>query len=481
MLSFNVRTSCGPDDIPIEVFKVLGDYGLDLLVYLFNEILTSGRIPDAWRKSVITPIFKGKGDHQDVGNYRGIKLLSHTMKILEKILEKRLRDLIEVDINQFGFRPGVGTTDPQFCLRMAMEAFREKNKPFHAVFVDLEKAYDTVPRKLIWNCLRTREVPECYIRLIQDMYRDSTTAVRCRQGESRAFPVSVGLHQGSALSPFLFIVIMDEISKDCRRGGPWDMLYADDLVIFGSSHQDVERRLEAWRRAFESKGLRVSRSKTEYLSSDPRRTTMEIQSQPVKSVDCFKYLGSMVNTEVTSAGDVAHRVRCGWNTWKRLTPVLCDRRMPMKIKSKVYSSMIRPAILYGSECWAPLKTDEQKLHVAEMRMLRWMQGYTRLDRKTNEEIRSNVEIAPIQEVARARRLSWFGHVQRRGESHPLKKASRLQVEGRRGRGRPKKTWTATITADMKAKGVDASLVHNRKEWKKRTGPTLGYAGQGSTR
>ena len=131
-----------------------------------------------------------------------------------------------------------------FCLRMLQEKYREFNKKLHMVFVDLEKAYDTIPRELIWYCLRKRQVPEAYIDVIKDMYKCSTTRVSTSAGETESIQVEVGLHQGSALSPLLFIIIMDVISDDTVEDTPWSMQFADDLVLCDEKREVLEGRLE---------------------------------------------------------------------------------------------------------------------------------------------------------------------------------------------------------------------------------------------
>ena len=92
---------------------------------------------------------------------------------------------------------------------MMQEKYREKGQDLHLVFVDLEKAYDRVPRDLIWWRLRKNNVPEGYIKVIQDMYKDKLTQIQTRDGCTDYFRINVGLHQGSALSPLLIIIIMD--------------------------------------------------------------------------------------------------------------------------------------------------------------------------------------------------------------------------------------------------------------------------------
>ena len=111
--------------------------------------------------------------------------------------------------------------------------------------------------------------------------------------------------------------------------------------------------------------------------------------------------------------------REGWQKWNSVPGVLCDKRVPLGLKGKVYRMVVRPAVLYGSECWPLKKTQAQRLMVAEMRMIRWMCGFTRLDRIRNGVIRSLTEVAPIEEKMRELRLRWFGHVKRRSVVAPV--------------------------------------------------------------
>ena len=157
---------------------------------------------------------------------------------------------------QFGFMPGRSTTDAIFCLRMLLEKWTEGQKAVHCAFIDLEKAYDRVPREELWECLRLAETSECYIRIIQDMYNGATTTVRSAAGLTEEFKVGVGLHQGSALSPFLFAIIMDRLTEDIRKDAPWDMLFADNIVLCRQNYRELEEDLEIWRNALERRGLK---------------------------------------------------------------------------------------------------------------------------------------------------------------------------------------------------------------------------------
>ena len=138
-----------------------------------------------------------------------------------------------------------GTTDAMFVLRMLMEKYREGQRELYCVFVDLEKAYDRVPQEELWHCMRKSRMAETYVQHVQDMYEESETVVRYAVGTTESFKVKVGLHQESALSAFLFAVIMDRLEDEVRREPPWTMLFADDIAICEETRKEVERRLES--------------------------------------------------------------------------------------------------------------------------------------------------------------------------------------------------------------------------------------------
>ena len=119
----------------------------------FNRLLRGEKMPDEWRRSVLVPLYKSKGEIKQCGNYRGIKLISHTMKLWEMIIEARIRKDVTIAEQQFGFMPGRSTTEAIFCLRILLEKWTEVQKAVHCAFIDLEKAYDRVLREKLWECL----------------------------------------------------------------------------------------------------------------------------------------------------------------------------------------------------------------------------------------------------------------------------------------------------------------------------------------
>ena len=127
-----------------------------------------------------------------------------------------IRQVVSIDDSQFGFVPGRGTKDAIFVVRQVQEKYLAVNKRLYMAFVDLEKAFDCVPRKVIWWALRKLGVEEWIVRLVQGMYSTAQSRVRFGEGFSKEFEVKVGVHQGPVLSPLLFIIVLEALSREFR-------------------------------------------------------------------------------------------------------------------------------------------------------------------------------------------------------------------------------------------------------------------------
>ena len=169
------------------------------------------------------------------------------------------------------------------------------------------------------------------------------------------------------------------------------MLFVDDLVICAESKDKVEDELENWRYALERRGMKVSRSKTEYMCVNERNEngTVRLQGEELVKVEEFKYLGSIVQSNRDCGKEVKKRVQAGWNGWRKM---LGDRKVSAKVKGKVYETAVRPAMMYGLETVAVTKRHEAELEVAELKMLKFAMGVTRLEKIRNEYIRGTAHI-----------------------------------------------------------------------------------------
>ena len=178
VISLKDGKAAGPSELTKDIFKYAGWAGLDMLACSLQNIMNAESAPMQWSDSITIPLYKGKGDALECGKYRGLRLLDHGMKIYERILINKLLPLIRIDNNQFGFTAGKSTTDAIFILRQLQERFLEKKRQLIHIFVDLEKAFDRVPRSAIRWALRWQLVPERLITLIMSLYQNPKSQVK---------------------------------------------------------------------------------------------------------------------------------------------------------------------------------------------------------------------------------------------------------------------------------------------------------------
>ena len=135
---------------------------------------------------------------------------------------------------------------------------------------------------------------------------------------------------------------------------------------------------------------------------------MKIGDNIIPHITRFKYLGSIIQNDGEIEGDIIHRIQAGWSKWRNTSSVICDKKVPLKLKGKFYCT----TMLYETKCWGVKSQQENNLNVAEMRMLHWMSWHTRQDRIRNKCIREKVGVPPIVEKMVEFCLRWFGHVEK---------------------------------------------------------------------
>ncbi|GKB91563.1 hypothetical protein Tco_0963835 [Tanacetum coccineum] len=161
--------------------------------------------------------------------------------------------------------------------------------------------------------------------------------------------------------------------------------------------------------------------------------------------------------------DVSRRIKAAWMKWRAITGVLCDKKVLLKLKGKFYRVAIRPALLYGSECWPITKALANRVEVAELRMLRWTCGRTLSDMIPNGVYRAELEVENIINKMREGRLRWFRHVRRIPQSAPVRRVEALVVDGLRRRGRQKLRWEDRVKQDLKELRLSVDMTSDRND------------------
>ena len=217
----------------------------------------------------------------EFANWRGITLLSIPGKVFSRVLLERMKKEVEAVLRdeQAGFRQERSCTEQIATLRMILEQSLEWNTSLYVVFIDYEKAFDSVDRSTLWKLLQHYGIPEKIIRMIRLAYEPSTCQVIHGNTLTEPFTVLSGVRQGCLLSLFLFLLVMDwimkETTKDQARGIQWtlskhleDIDFADDVALLSQRHNNMTQKLESIRETAAMIGLKVNTQKTKSLREE---------------------------------------------------------------------------------------------------------------------------------------------------------------------------------------------------------------------
>ena len=365
-------------------------------------------------------------------------------------------------------------------------------------FVDLEKGFDCVLRDVICWAMRKLGIDEWLVRLVLSMYTDVRSRIRVGNGYSEEFGVMVGVHQGSVLSPLLFIIVLEALSREFRTGCPWELLYADDLMISAESMEELLVKLKTWKTEMEKKDLIVNIGKTKIMVSgmdldllkksgkdpcgvcqkgvgsnaifcggclcwihkkcsgikgplrpDPdfrcgrclgkARTVKEVKvnDEKLEAVPEFCYLGDMLSAGGGCELAAVTRCKCAWGKFRQLLPLLTNRNVPLVTRGRVYSTCVRSVMLHAAETGAMTAATLNRLRRNDRAMISWICNVKAKDEVSSDSLLSKLGIQDLDIVLRTSTMRWFGHVER--STGWIAKVRKLNVAAQKRPSRPKKT------------------------------------------
>lgn len=498
--------ACGPDGIPAEVYKFGGPQLTSRLHDLFTRIWETEQVPSDLKDAMIVTIFK-KGDRSVCGNYRGIALLSIAGKVLSRVLLNRLITLAETILpeSQCGFRGGRGTTDMIFVARQLMEKSVEQHRDLHMIFIDIEKAFDSVCRRTLWRVLERFGCPPRFTAILSALHNHMLGKVIYGGTVSEPFPIKTGVKQGCVLAPVLFALYLAAVDMHVKTertiGIPLryrldgclfnlrrlrtttktsdttvsELQYADDNGIMAHEGAELQDSTTAWDEGYRKFGLKMNYDKTKMLSLTSNEQDYRIQVANNNTIECvqrFVYLGSTLSSDNSLDQEITNRIRAAHCSYGRLMRrVFLNHGLRTCTKLAVYQAVVVSSLLYGCETWTlysrHLKLLEQ-FHIGKLRRLlriRWE------DRVPNDDVLLRANMQSMEGVIMRHRLRWLGHVQRMPPDRmPVKVLYSELSDGKRSAGGPRKRYKDQLKRSLIAVKIPPedlpTATSDRTQWRR---------------
>ena len=434
-------------------------------------------------------MYKKKGDRSLCENSRGISLLVVASKILTRIMLIRLCRHISEDIlpeTQCGFRKDRSTCDMIFCARQLQEKCNEQNTDLYIAFIDLQKAFDTVNRELLWTLLEKFGTPPKFLTILRKLHDGMTATVLASGERSEPFSIDVGVKQGCVIAPVIFNIFIsaitllsqnaipqdDKVSIQYRHDGSLfnlrrlqahtktmtnqilELQYADDCALVAHTPLALQRSLDAVAGSYEAMGLKMNVNKTEILmqrQNPEPQLTFHINGDEIKQVTSFKYLGSILSDKHNIDEEICNRINQASVAYGRLrNRVFQNDNLKLNTKITVYTAVCITTLLYGAETWTTYRRHIKQLETFHIRSLQRILKLTWRDKIPHTEILQRASTTTIETMIAQKQLRWTGHIIRMGEDRLPRQILYGQLShGHRRQGGQMKRYKDQIKATLK--------------------------------
>ena len=364
----------GIDEIPYEMILCLLKTNPQTILKLFNKILSSAGPITTWNTSILSPIHK-KGSKTDPDNYRAIALSCCLSKFFASVLNQRLLNFcIENNIiaeNQLGFMPGNRTSDALIILYNLFNKYCKQNKYIYACFVDFKKAFDSVPRHILFEKLLSYNITGKFYNSIRNMYIVDLACVSIGNQLTNSFRMNQGVKQGCILSPLLFNIFLSDLPDTLGIGesNPVfidqsktlnSLIWADDLLLLSETEIGLNTLLKNLEKYTKANLIQVNLKKTNCMIFNKTgrliRRNFWYQNEKIEIVREYKYLGFLITPSLNltlALKDLKDRGLRAYGALKTKLGNLFLKDIPTTIN--LFDALIKPILLYASDFWGILK------------------------------------------------------------------------------------------------------------------------------
>ena len=361
------------DRITNEMLKIGKLVLVNQLLSIFNCILSSAVYPTAWKQNILTPLHKS-GPLDDPGNFRGIAVCSCLGKLFNKLLQTRLEGKCERESlicpGQGSGRKGSRTSDHLMIIRFLIDKYvNVGGKKLFACFFDLRKAFDFVPRLLLfYTILKQYQIGGNFLRVLQEMYSKNQVYIKVSEGLCQPFQTTVGVLQGEVMSPLLFNLFVNKISEifdqscDPVKINNTDqsfLLWADDLVVFSQSAAGLQSAIDKVSAFYASLGMQINKTKTKIIIFNKSGKILKgysffLEGVKLEIAESYQYLGVRLRPSGSLTQAAAELCSKARKAWFSISNVLYqDKRMPVTRALKLFDCLVSPVAMYASEFWFP--------------------------------------------------------------------------------------------------------------------------------
>lgn len=453
------------------------------LQQILQEVWQTESIPTEWKDGRIVKLPK-KGNLTHCSNWRGITLLNTVNKVVSAILYRRHCIVLEPKFRRepAGFRPARPCSDHVNTLRIVVEESNEWQTPVVLLFVDFEKAFDSLDRTVLFDVLASFGIPAKLLGIIRSMYQGANCRVIHRGVLGREFQVASGVKQGCILSPLLFLLVLDWVMtrvNNSPRGIAWqhftgarleDLDFADDICLFASTRNAMEEKLMRLIHYGEQVGLRVNvgKSKLMRLNLPGSFQPLRVGDVDIEEVDRFCYLGCIIAKDGGAKMCVENRIVKARQAFGMLKRIWASSKMSRDLKLRFFWSNVMSVLLYGGETWKTTSSINASLQTFINGCLRRILNIRLTDRVSNDVLWQRTRFERVELTLLRRKWRWIGHTLRKSNDI-AKEALDWNPQGRRRIGRPIDTWKRSLKREIVAADTTwpqlKALASNRVRWR----------------